>query len=107
MALLLMLCNVPAQAIADEYALTDKGLAHLHPLFIERLLKNPALAGNEQGVRNMISSKSENMSATIELIDQKFGGAEGYLLDTVGLSKEQVAQLKKNLTVDAAPLFKA
>lgn len=104
-ALLYLLADVPVDTIANEYSLTDQGLQHLRPLFRERLLKNPALAGNEQGVQNMISSKSENMKATIEMIGEIFGGAEGYVSQVVGLSAEQIAQLRKNLTVQTAPIL--
>lgn len=60
-ALLLMLAGAPSNEISNEYALTDLGLAPLRALFIERLLKNPALEGNAEGVSNMVSSKPENM----------------------------------------------
>jgi len=49
-ALLFMLADAPADDIANEYALTDLGLASLRPLFVERLLKNPALEGSTEGV---------------------------------------------------------
>ena len=106
-ALMYLLCGVEPKTVAREYSLTDEGLKHMKPLFAERLLKNPALAGNEEGVKNMISSKSENMEATIEMIKQRHGSAEKYLLDTVGLSSEQVARLKKNLTAQDKPMFSA
>ncbi|KAF2171888.1 hypothetical protein M409DRAFT_63430 [Zasmidium cellare ATCC 36951] len=96
-ALLFLLAGVDTEAIADEYSLTDLGLEHLKPLFIERLLKNPALEGNEDGVRNMVSSKRENMVATVEMIEGEFGGAEGYLRKQCGLSGEVVEALRRNL----------
>ncbi|KAI7234100.1 hypothetical protein KC352_g15117, partial [Hortaea werneckii] len=72
-ALLLMLAGAPSDEISNEYALTDLGLAPLRALFIERLLKNPALEGNAEGVSNMVSSKPENMRATQEMINRDFG----------------------------------
>jgi hypothetical protein len=48
-ALLLSLAGVEREKIAEEYALTNLGLAELKPIFIERLLKNPALEGNREG----------------------------------------------------------
>lgn len=41
--------GVPREQIADEYALTDLGLAELKPIFVERLLRNPVLEGNREG----------------------------------------------------------
>ncbi|QIW99935.1 hypothetical protein AMS68_005453 [Peltaster fructicola] len=96
-ALLLLLAGVDEDTIAEEYSLTDAGLKHLRPLFIERLLKNPALEGNEAGVQNMVSSKKENMLASIDMIKTQFGGAEGYLRDYCKLSDGDVELLKKNL----------
>lgn len=66
-ALMLMLVGAHEDFICDEYALTDVGLAELKPVFIERLLKNPALEGNRRGVENMVSTKRENMAATLEV----------------------------------------
>jgi protein tyrosine/serine phosphatase len=96
-ALLFMLAGVDEETIAEEYSLTDQGLAHLRPLFIERLLKNPALEGNREGVGNMVSSKRENMTASIAMIKKDFGGAEEYMQQQCGLSSAEIEQLRKNL----------
>lgn len=96
-ALLFLLVGVDKNAIADEYSLTDLGLEHLKPLFMERLLKNPALEGNVEGVKNMVSSRRENMEATIEMIEKEVGGVQGYLKGYCGLSEEEIESLRKNL----------
>lgn len=97
-ALLLSLAGVPAEKVAEEYALTQQGLADLRPIFIERLLKNPALNGNRDGVQNMVSSKKENMEAALKMIDADFGGAEEYMKKSCGLSDAEVDRIKTNLT---------
>ncbi|KAL2358844.1 protein-tyrosine phosphatase-like protein [Cryomyces antarcticus] len=104
-ALLLSLVGVPDDAVADEYALTDVGLAEVKPAFIERLLENPALEGDEEGVRNMVGAKSGNMLATLEMLRERYGGAEGYVREVCGLSEEEVERLKGNLVVDAVPVL--
>lgn len=96
-ALLFLLAGVDKEAIADEYSLTDLGLEHLKPLFMERLLKNPALEGNVDGVKNMVSSRRENMEATIDMIEKEVGGVQRYLKGHCGLSEEQIESLRKNL----------
>ena len=96
-AFLFMLADVPDETIAEEYSLTDQGLAALKPLFRERLLKNPVLQGNREGVNNMTSSKKENMLASLGMLRRDFGGAEGYIKSYCGLSDEEVEQLRKNL----------
>ncbi|THY74838.1 hypothetical protein D6C86_04418 [Aureobasidium pullulans] len=104
-AILYLLCSVPATTVAKEYSLTDTGLQHLVPLFTERLLKNPALVGNEDGVKNMISAQPEKMAATIEMMKEVYGGAEGYVREVVGLSGEQIEQIRKNLLSDEEAVF--
>lgn len=106
-ALLYLLCGVGPATVAEEYSLTDLGLRDLKGLFSERLLKNAALAGNEEGVRNMIGSNKENMRATIEMVESRYGGAEGYVLGTVGLSREELERLRENLVVRVAPVLPA
>lgn len=96
-ALLLMLVDVSKEAIAEEYALTDLGLAELRPLFVERLLKNPALEGDREGVMNMVSSRKETMEASIDMIEKEFGGSQTYIQQKCGLSDGEIEQLKKNL----------
>lgn len=96
-ALLLTLAGVPAEKIADEYALTDLGLADLKPMFVERLLKNPALEGNRAGVWRMVSSTTENMLAALEMITKDFGGVENYMKRDCGLTDAEIKQIKTNL----------
>lgn len=97
-ALIYLILGVDNEVVAKEYGLTDQGLAALKPLFKERLLKNPALAGNESGVANMIATRPENMSATIEMIKETYGSAEAYVREVVGLSEEQLERLRENFT---------
>jgi hypothetical protein len=98
-ALLLTAAGVPPETVAEEYALTDAGLKELKPIFVERLLKSPALDGNPDGVWNMVSSKKENMEAAIEMIHSDFGGAEKYMRENCELTDQEIEQLKKNLVV--------
>jgi protein tyrosine/serine phosphatase len=96
-ALLFMLVGVPKESISMEYSLTDQGLAPLKPLFVERLLKNPALQGNRDGVLNMVSSKRENMDGTVDMILEEHKSAEEYMRTHCKMSDEEIEQLKKNL----------
>ena len=96
-ALILQLAGVPSEKIADEYALTDLGLAELRPIFVERLLRNPVLEGNRDGVVNMVSSKRENMIAALEMIEKEFGSAEEYMREKCGMSEEEIERLRGNL----------
>lgn len=100
-ALLLTLAGVSPDQTADEYALTDLGLADLKPVFVERLLRNPVLNGNTAGVQYMVSSNRQNMVDAIKMIEKDFGGAEQYVKENCGLSDGEVDQIRKNLTVSS------
>lgn len=57
-AMVLSLCGVKDEIIAQEYALTDLGLSmEWKESVIEHLMENPALRGNTKGAWNMIGSK--------------------------------------------------
>lgn len=45
--------------------------------------------------------RKENMAAFLRVIDQKFGGAEKYVVERLGFSQDEVEQIRKNLIVDA------
>lgn len=96
-ALLLSLAGVDDEAIAEEYALTDQGLAPLRELFVTRLLANPVLEGDEEGVRNMVSSKRENMLAALGMVRAEFGGWEEYVRERCGLGEGEVGRLRGRL----------
>ncbi|TKX27219.1 protein tyrosine phosphatase-like protein 2 [Elsinoe australis] len=104
-AVLYLLLGVDEETICREYALTDEGLRLMKPIFKERLLKNDALVGNEEGVENMISSKEENMRVTLGLIKEVWGSADSYVKEVVGLSEEEVVGLRKNFESEEAPVL--
>lgn len=68
-------------------------------------MQNPVFEGDEVRVKNMISSKADNMAATIEMIKQEYGSAEEYISKVVGLKDTQIEQLKKNLKSSAVPVL--
>ena len=45
----------------------------------------------------MVSSRKENMEATVDMIDGEFGGAEKYMKEKCGLSSAEVEQIRSNL----------
>ena len=92
-----MLVGKDKGEIAEEYSLTDLGLEPFKPIFVERLLKNPALEGNREGVMNMVASKRENMLATVKMIEKELGGSEGYMRKYCGLGDGEIEGLRRNL----------
>ncbi|KAI9814542.1 MAG: hypothetical protein M1832_005722 [Thelocarpon impressellum] len=104
-ALILSLCGADDTTVAHEYELTEQGLAALKPVLVEHLLKEPALEGNRQGALNLISSKFENMMATLDLIRERWGGAAGYLKLECGLNDDELEKIRKRMMVKETPLF--
>ncbi|KAF4633080.1 hypothetical protein G7Y89_g5039 [Cudoniella acicularis] len=100
-ALVLSLCGVDDEVVAHEYSLTEVGLTtEWKEKVIEILMLHPILKGNEEGAWNLISAKAANMLATLKLIQEKFGGAEGYVVQKCGLTKEEVKMIRSNLIVE-------
>ncbi|KAF2725295.1 tyrosine protein phosphatase 5 [Polychaeton citri CBS 116435] len=96
-AMLFMLVGVDPETIADEYSLTDKGLAHLKATFVERLLKNPVFENDQEAVERMISSKRENMLAAVKMIEREFGGTEKYMRTNCKMNADEIESVRKNL----------
>ncbi|KAF1988861.1 hypothetical protein K402DRAFT_351361 [Aulographum hederae CBS 113979] len=98
-AILLTLLEVPAQTIADEYALTEVGLGHMKQHFIDRIMQSEAFSGpggaGREGAERMVTSRAENMLATLKRVESDFGGAESYVREVCGLSDEDVIRLKR------------
>ncbi|KAH6674919.1 tyrosine/serine phosphatase-like protein [Halenospora varia] len=100
-ALVLSLCGVDDEVVAQEYSLTEVGLTtEWKEKVIQHLMKNPVLKDNQQGAWNLISAKKANMLATLQLIKDEFGGAEGYVTEKCGLTKEEVKMIRSNLIVE-------
>lgn len=45
------------------------------------------------------------MAAFLKVMQGKFGGAETYIIEKCGLSKEEVEKIRNNLIVEKAALF--
>lgn len=121
-ALVLSLCGVDDETVANEYQLTECGMpevwkkmviAHvsipdstlLHRVESDelQLMANPALVGNYQGAVNMISARAENMLAVLRTIKEKYGSVESYMTNNCGLTKDEVEKIRANLVVEVPP----
>ena len=47
--------------------------------------------------------RKENMMATLEMIEERYGGAEGYLRDTLGFDDEDITIIRRNLLENTPP----
>jgi protein tyrosine/serine phosphatase len=56
-AVILSLCGVSDEIIAEEYNLTDIGLRERHEEFVTYLTANPALNGDRDAAERMVSAR--------------------------------------------------
>ena len=78
------------------------GLAAGRDRVVDRLMENPkfrkALGDGDDGRRRaerMVGARQESMRAMLEIVDEKWGGAEGYVKNVVGLSDEDIERVRK------------
>jgi hypothetical protein len=45
-------------------------------------------------------NRAVNMLATLKMMREKFGGAEGYVIEKCGLTKEEIEKIRSNLIVE-------
>ncbi|KAK4222619.1 protein-tyrosine phosphatase-like protein [Podospora fimiseda] len=99
-ALILSLCGVKDDLVAHDYSLTELGLAHRLEAIVEHLLLQPGIEGDREKARAMVSSRKEYMLGTLSYIRETYGSVEGYVINHLGVSKEVVERLRRNLIVD-------
>ncbi|EAA36284.1 hypothetical protein NCU01889 [Neurospora crassa OR74A] len=99
-ALLLSLLHLPPTVIAHEYSLTDLGLAHRKPAIVDHVMLDPAFDGDRAAAERMVSSRKESMLATLQYIDEEYGGAEKYVIERLGVTKEEVERIREVMIVD-------
>ena len=107
-AIVLKLCGVADEVIAEEYALTEQGLGEVKERIAQHLLGTGGHGGEEgqqrpkrtrEQVERMMGSGRENLRAFLRWLDQEEGGAEGYLKTRIGLTEEEVEKLRRTLLV--------
>ncbi|KAK1770726.1 protein-tyrosine phosphatase [Phialemonium atrogriseum] len=107
-ALILDLMGVPAEQIAQEYALTRIGTEPFREMLLPIVLKaygaGAAVAGgggaadlNTPGMREFLSTDAAVMVDFVGRLRREHGGAEGYLRDSLGFSEKEVAQIRERL----------
>lgn len=121
--LVLRFVGVDKHTIAREYDLTTHGLKPDHPRIakafqngLERFkakinlkdLEALVSRGREgwtlekDGLENLLSSRYEAMLATIDLLDEKYGGVVSYMKDVLGFSDSDLRKIYDNLVTRAS-----
>jgi len=96
-ALLLKLADVDDQTIAEDYALTRIGREPAREKVMARLRKEPLFASNNEAALNMFSCRPDTMLAFLSLLEEKYGGVEGYLKGVVQLTGEDISTIRSNI----------
>ncbi|ODQ64261.1 alpha/beta-hydrolase [Nadsonia fulvescens var. elongata DSM 6958] len=100
-ALILLFLGVDEDTVAREYELTTIGLRHFKKEFIKSFkARESALAIDEDGINNMLSSKYESMLQSIKIINEEFGGAYNYFKNQCGFTDEELQTISRNLVVN-------
>lgn len=96
-ALILSMCGVSDDIVADEYNLTEAGLGDWTEFLVKAVMKQGA--ATEAGARRMVGARRQSMLDTLKMIRAEFGGPETYFEDKCGLSKEDLTKIKEFLIV--------
>ena len=91
-AMMLSIAGVESEAIGADYAETDLQLAGRY----EEWLAN-ASPGRLESMRNELRCPPEWILSTLDHVDKKWGGVEGYL-EAAGLPSSTIARLQSRLT---------
>ncbi|KAL2064204.1 hypothetical protein VTL71DRAFT_4698 [Oculimacula yallundae] len=93
------LLGASPSTIAEEYALSDIGLAPIRETVVDRLMKSPVFArsggGGRERAERMVGARKESMLAMLEMVEKTWGSAEGYVKTMCGLTDEEIAKVRK------------
>lgn len=103
-AILLLLAGIDDEAIARDYELTTYGRQPDRDRTIERLKKHAFFAENPDRALNMLSARYETMLAFLDLLRQKYGGAEGYVKDYCKMTDDDMEIIRRNLLTNSSRL---
>ncbi|CAH0035922.1 unnamed protein product [Clonostachys rhizophaga] len=108
-ALIFDLVGAPNDVIANEYALTRIGLEPHREKFLPHIIKsygkdksaaNPDGTLSEEDIAkltHLLGSYKEVMAAFLERLKEEYGGAEGYVKNHLGLSDDDINEIRTNL----------
>ncbi|KAI5921696.1 tyrosine phosphatase [Camillea tinctor] len=101
-ALILSLCGVDADIVAQEYSLTEQGLEPVHDIILNNLMQAQVYKDHPEWAVHMLQAKKEAMLNTLGEIKSTYGSVENCVIKLGLLSHEGVARLRHHLIVDAA-----
>ena len=92
-AFMLDICGVPRETIIDDYGLTARYLVRRH------YAQNPDVSPEEYTWIDYQEDvcPPQSMGVTLDLLDAKYGGVQGYLRDT-GITDDQLSAIREAMT---------
>ncbi|KIY69715.1 hypothetical protein CYLTODRAFT_430268 [Cylindrobasidium torrendii FP15055 ss-10] len=102
-AIILLLCGVSDEDIAQDYALTRIGREPAREKIMKRLEQEPLFQENNSAALNMFTCRRETMLAFLGLLRAKYGGAEEYVKVYTDLTDQDIELVKTNMLVDSEP----
>ncbi|KAI1817060.1 tyrosine phosphatase [Poronia punctata] len=102
-ALILSLCGVSDDIVADEYSLSDIGLKSIHEELIAKLLQKEAFREDPESVHEMVLTRRDNMLLLLRKIRADYDSVEQCVVDLGLLSWEGISNLTTNMVVDTSP----
>uniref|UniRef100_A0A060T9N1 ARAD1D13134p n=1 Tax=Blastobotrys adeninivorans TaxID=409370 RepID=A0A060T9N1_BLAAD len=103
-ALILLLAGVDGDIVSREYELTTEGLRDELPRLRSSVDENLD-AEQAKGMLNMLSSKYDAMRVTIAMIEDVYGGPEGYFKTQCGLDDNDIATIRSNLIANPSSRY--
>jgi hypothetical protein len=100
-ALLLSLCGVPDDVVAEEYSQTDIGLGNWLKHLVNVVIRHAG--AKEEAARRMASARRDSMVGAVDMLKNEFGGAEGYFKSQCRLSAEEIDKIESFLMVEEKP----
>ncbi|KAL9082426.1 MAG: hypothetical protein Q9159_006414 [Coniocarpon cinnabarinum] len=73
------------------------GLRDRKSEMVGRLLELEVLGGNREKAERMVEARKEYMIGTLDMIKEKYGSAEGYVMNECGLGPEELEGVRRNL----------
>lgn len=103
--MLLSLLHVDRSYVVREYAMSESALQPTRHVNVERLLKKGAFKqyGEVEARRKcerMVGARAESMMGLMREVERRWGGAEGYFREVVGLSDSEIQRVRELLTAD-------
>ncbi|KAI0134059.1 protein-tyrosine phosphatase-like protein [Xylariales sp. AK1849] len=98
--LLLTLAGASPDVISLDYMLSRIGTEPVRTMLLAFAMAGTKAQSVEQpGFYNLCSLREESWNAFIGGVQKKYGGFEQFVADKLGFSNEDLAKIKKNLTV--------